>query len=147
MSPEGPDPMMATGGFVAACHGSTWPAKRRPTAPGASRPSEAPVERARLRQRIDDVDARISALLEERAELAVAVQQTRGADDHGHDVERERQLIERAATSDGGVLTAEEREAVFASILRVSRSAQRRHAAEEAASGVASPAAANGMNP
>jgi 3-deoxy-7-phosphoheptulonate synthase len=120
---------------------------RRPTAPGAKAPAEAPVERARLRQRIDDVDARIAALIEERAELAVAVQQTRETDDHGHDVERERELIERAATSDGGVLTPEEREAVFASILRVSRSAQRRHAAVEAASAVATPLTGNGAKP
>jgi 3-deoxy-7-phosphoheptulonate synthase len=120
---------------------------RRPTAPGARARSEAPVERARLRQSIDDVDARIAALLEERAELAVAVQQTRGTDDHGHDVERERQLIERAAASDGGVLTAAEREAVFTSILRVSRSAQRRHAAVEAASAVAEPVTTNGAKP
>jgi 3-deoxy-7-phosphoheptulonate synthase len=120
---------------------------RRPTAPGARPPSTAPVERARLRQRIDDVDARIAALVEERAELAVAVQQTRGTDDHGHDVERERELIERAAASDGGVLTPDEREAVFASILRVSRSAQRRHAAEEAASAVESTVIGNGARP
>ena len=121
---------------------------RRPTAPGARPPSEAPVERARLRQSIDDVDARIAALVEERAELAVAVPQTRGTDDHGHDVERERELIERAvAASDGGVLTPDEREAVFASILRVSRAAQRRYAAEEAASTVGSPVAVNGLKP
>ena len=52
---------------------------RQPTAPGSRGPDRArPASGARLRGRIDDVDARIAALVEERAELAVAVQQTRG---------------------------------------------------------------------
>ncbi|HKZ92546.1 MAG TPA: bifunctional 3-deoxy-7-phosphoheptulonate synthase/chorismate mutase [Candidatus Limnocylindrales bacterium] len=124
---------------------------RHPTAPGAIAPSEPPAERKRLRARIEDVDARIAALLEERAELSVAVQQTRASDDHGHDVGRERELIERASRTEGGVLTAEEREMVFGAILRVSRSAQRRSAAAHAAaSGGASADAAlassNGLN-
>ncbi|MFV2062759.1 MAG: bifunctional 3-deoxy-7-phosphoheptulonate synthase/chorismate mutase [Chloroflexota bacterium] len=106
---------------------------RRPTAPGVQAPIEAPVERRRLRGRIDDVDARLAALIDERAELSVAVQQTRQSGDHGHDVARERELIQRAANREGGVLTPEEREAVFSSILRASRSAQRRSAAADAA--------------
>jgi chorismate mutase len=106
---------------------------RSPTAHAAYAPSEPPVERRRLRARIDDVDARLAALLEERAELSVAVQQTRAADDHGHDVSRERELLERAAHAEGGTLTPDEREQVFAAILRVSRSAQRRSAAARAA--------------
>ena len=72
---------------------------RQPTAPHAQAHIEPPAERKRLRARIDDVDARIAALLEERAELSVAVQQTRDADDHGHDVSRERELLEQAARS------------------------------------------------
>ena len=70
---------------------------RQPTAPHALARIEPPVERKRLRARIDDVDSRIAALIEERAELSVAVQQTRDSDDHGHDVGRERELIEKAA--------------------------------------------------
>ena len=130
---------------------------RRPTAPGAQAPADAPVERARLRQRIDDVDSRLASLLDERAELAVAVQQTRPSDDHGHDVGRERQLIERAAATDGSVLTPEERETVFAAILRVSRAAPRRRAAEVAATagstgattatGPVAPGSSNGSTP
>ena len=104
---------------------------------GPYAPTEPPAERRRLRARIDDVDARLAALLEERAELSVAVQQTRAADDHGHDVGRERELIERAAHPEGGVLTAEEREMVFGAILRVSRSAQRRSAADREAAAAA----------
>jgi chorismate mutase len=106
---------------------------RQPTAPHAQTHIEPPLERARLRARIDDVDTRIAALLEERAELSVAVQHTRDADDHGHDVTRERELLEKAARGTEGVLTPEEREMVFGAILRVSRSAQRRNAATDAA--------------
>ena len=111
---------------------------RLPTAPGVQVPVDVPVERRRLRGRIDDVDARIVALIEERAQLSVAVQQTRKDEEHGHDVARERELVERAARTEGSVLLPEEREQVFSSILRVSRSAQRRSAAAaEAAAGTA----------
>jgi 3-deoxy-7-phosphoheptulonate synthase len=114
---------------------------RRPTAPGVQAPIDVPVERRRLRGRIDDVDARIVALIDERAQLSVAVQQSRKSGEHGHDVGRERELLERAASTEGGVLLPEEREQVFSSILRVSRSAQRRSAAAAAAaSGVGAPA-------
>jgi len=88
-------------------------------------PMPIPGDLERLRSRIDNVDARLAALLEERAQLAVAVQQSRPSTDHGHDVGRERALLERAATDSGGVLTPE----VFAAVLRASRSAQRRQAA------------------
>jgi 3-deoxy-7-phosphoheptulonate synthase len=115
---------------------------RRPTAQRPGLRIELPEERQRLRARIDDADARIAALLEERAELSVAVQQTRETNDHGHDVGRERELIARAAHADHAVLTAEEVEAVFAAILRVSRSAQRRNAAASAAAAASAEVAA-----
>jgi 3-deoxy-7-phosphoheptulonate synthase len=117
---------------------------RRPSA--ATTPAATvivPGDLERLRGRIDDVDARIAALIEERAQLAVAVQQTRKETDHGHDVERERALLERAVTgSDDSVLLPEEREQVYAAIIRAARSAQRRQAAAVAASaaGVTEPA-------
>jgi hypothetical protein len=51
-------------------------------------------------------------------------------------VGRERELLDRAAHAEGGTLTPDEREQVFAAIMRVSRSAQRRSAAaREAAAG------------
>jgi 3-deoxy-7-phosphoheptulonate synthase len=118
---------------------------RQPAAPAPFTPVEVPAELDRLRGRIDDVDARMAALLEERAQLAVAVQATRQEGDHGHDVSRERALLDRAAHAEGGVLTAEEREMVFAAILRAARSAQRRGAADAAqAAGTAKPATAAG---
>jgi 3-deoxy-7-phosphoheptulonate synthase len=116
---------------------------RNPTASETKASVELPQERQRLRGRIDDVDARLAALLDERAELSVAVQQTREQDDHGHDVGRERELIARASQADDSVLTAEEREMVFGAILRVSRSAQRRSAAADAAASGATPAMAD----
>jgi chorismate mutase len=109
---------------------------RRPAA--ATNPAATvivPGDLERLRGRIDDVDARIAALIEERAQLAVAVQQTRKDTDHGDDVERERALLERAAAgSEDSVLLPEEREQVYAAIIRAARSAQRRQAAAVAAS-------------
>jgi 3-deoxy-7-phosphoheptulonate synthase len=80
-----------------------------------------------LRGRIDELDDRIAALLQERAAVAVQVQQLRGNEAHGHDVRREQELLARAAAGDG-VMTPEEMTMVFGSILRASRSVQRRHA-------------------
>jgi 3-deoxy-7-phosphoheptulonate synthase len=109
---------------------------RRPAA--ATTPASTaivPGDLERLRGRIDDVDARIAALIEERAQLAVAVQQTRKESDHGHDVGRERELLERAvAGSEDSVLLPQEREQVYSAIIRAARSAQRRQAAAAAAS-------------
>ena len=53
--------------------------------------------------------------------------------DHGHDVRRERALMVRATASEGSVLTSDEREQVYAAIIRAARSAQRRQAAADAA--------------
>ncbi len=102
---------------------------RQPTLPSARPANVPPAEIERLRSRIDDIDQRLADLLEERAELAVAVQQSKGAEDHGHDVSRERALIDRATRAEGGVLTTDERGQVFQAIVRVSRAAQRRVAA------------------
>jgi 3-deoxy-7-phosphoheptulonate synthase len=106
---------------------------RQPSAATLAAQAVVPGDLARLRGRIDDVDSRLAALVEERAQLAVAVQQTRAENDHGHDVGRERALMERAATAGGSVLTSDEREQVYAAIIRAARSAQRRQAAADAA--------------
>jgi chorismate mutase len=82
---------------------------------------------AALRTRIDQLDTRIATLLQERAAVALEVQQARGSEVHGHDVRREQELLARAAAGDG-VMTPEEMTMVFGSILRASRSVQRRHA-------------------
>jgi len=92
----------------------------------ASRALAPPV--GELRGRIDDLDRRIAALVQERAALALEVQEVRGLDRHGHDVARERELLEQAAQASGGPLEPEELTAIFGAILRASRSAQRRRA-------------------
>ncbi len=81
-----------------------------------------------LRNRIDDMDARLADLVQERAALALEVQRRRDPQVHGHDVLRERALLERAASATSGPMTPVELTMVFDSVVRASRSLQRRHA-------------------
>ncbi|MGH2417458.1 MAG: bifunctional 3-deoxy-7-phosphoheptulonate synthase/chorismate mutase [Candidatus Limnocylindria bacterium] len=87
-----------------------------------------------VRDRIDELDARLVEMVQERAALALEVQRRRDPDAHGHDVRRERALLERAATGTTGPMTPVELTMVFDVVLRASRSVQRRHsqAASEA---------------
>ncbi|CAN5601748.1 hypothetical protein BH23CHL7_BH23CHL7_11970 [soil metagenome] len=95
----------------------------------AHRPPQVPVGIGGIRERIDSIDEQLVQLIDERARLALAVQSAKGMDAHGHDVERERQLIERAMALSSGVMDADELQAVLTAIVRASRSMQRRHAA------------------
>jgi 3-deoxy-7-phosphoheptulonate synthase len=81
-----------------------------------------------LRERIDDTDARLADLLQERAALALEVQRRRDPHLHGHDVKRERDLLERAANGASGPMSPVELTMVFDAVLRASRSVQRRYA-------------------
>ena len=81
-----------------------------------------------LRDRIDEADARLAELVQERAALALEVQRRRDPNVHGHDVRRERDLLERAANGTSGPMTPVELTVVFDAVLRASRSVQRRHA-------------------
>lgn len=99
---------------------STWSAERAATAPGIED----------LRGKIDDIDARLAALVQERAAVALEVQRRRDPGQHGHDVVRERSLLERAARA-SGPMTPIELTTIFDSVLRASRSVQRRHARAE----------------
>ena len=81
-----------------------------------------------LRTRIDEMDARLAELVQERAAVALEVQRRRDPGAHGHDVRRERALLERAAGIGSGPMTPVELTMVFDAILRASRSVQRRHA-------------------
>jgi 3-deoxy-7-phosphoheptulonate synthase len=100
----------------------------------ASGPQPVPIEVSptggldALRDRIDDLDARLAALVQERAAIALEVQRLRGGATHGHDVARERELLERAAHGDAGPVTPDELTAIFSAVLRASRAAQRRQA-------------------
>ena len=104
----------------------------RATAEGrAAAPDERPIVTAGLedlRARIDDTDTRLADLVQERAALALEVQRHRDPHVHGHDVKRERDLLERAANGTPGPMTPVELTMVFDAILRASRSVQRRHA-------------------
>jgi 3-deoxy-7-phosphoheptulonate synthase len=94
-------------------------------------PDERPIVTAGLedlRARIDDTDTRLADLVQERAALALEVQRHRDPHVHGHDVKRERDLLERAANGTPGPMTPVELTMVFDAILRASRSVQRRHA-------------------
>ena len=82
-----------------------------------------------IRERIDAIDEQLVELIEERARLALAVQSAKGMDAHGHDVERERQLVERAMARSSGVMDADEMQQILTAVVRASRSMQRRHAA------------------
>ena len=90
-------------------------------------PSDASVEE--LRGRIDELDTQLANLLKERTRLAMEVGRTRGPEVHGHDVARERELVNRATRGETGAMTEDEISMVFSAILRASRSAQRRLAA------------------
>ena len=81
-----------------------------------------------VRDRIDDLDARLAEMVQERAALALEVQRRREPTAHGHDVRRERALLEKAATGTTGPMTPVELTMVFDALLRASRSVQRRHA-------------------
>ncbi|HEX2221132.1 MAG TPA: bifunctional 3-deoxy-7-phosphoheptulonate synthase/chorismate mutase [Candidatus Limnocylindria bacterium] len=94
-------------------------------------PDERPVVASgidELRAQIDDMDARLADLVQERAAVALEVQRRRGPHAHGHDVRRERDLLERAANGTPGPMTPVELTMVFDAVLRASRSVQRRHA-------------------
>jgi len=95
-------------------------------APGPSEVPPAPI--GALRDRIDEIDDSLASLVQERAALALDVQRARGANGHGHDVRRERELLERAAAEGGGPLAPEEMMQIFGAILRASRAVQRRGA-------------------
>ena len=112
----------ANGGARAAAP-RTVPATDGAPAADTGGPPQADVES--LRGRIDDLDARLAALVQERAALALDVQALRGTDRHGHDVPREHELLQRAARGEGP-LTPEELTQVFGAVLRASRGAQRR---------------------
>jgi 3-deoxy-7-phosphoheptulonate synthase len=111
-------------GTAAKTNGAALASPDRSTAAGSA--DEASV--GKLRGRIDDIDKRIAALLQERAAVALEVQEVRGLDRHGHDVARERELLEQASRGSTGPLEPEELTEIFGAVLRASRSAQRRRA-------------------
>ncbi len=133
-SRERPDPMatrasasMSSARSWTSCDGSSS-SDRRDAQPAAASTSVATGEIEDVRDRIDDLDARLAEMVQERAALALEVQRRREPTSHGHDVRRERALLEQAATGTTGPMTPVELTMVFDALLRASRSVQRRHA-------------------
>lgn len=111
---------------------------RAPGAEDAPPSTDAPADAGSIdevRDRIDEMDGRLVAMIQERAGLALEVQKRRDPDAHGHDVRRERALLERAANGTDGPMTPVELTMVFDAVLRASRSVQRRHARSVTGSG------------
>jgi len=104
--------------FLAASPSEAAPPDSAPAANGDIRA---------LRRRIDGLDASLAELLQERTRLAIAVQRLRDPEANGHDPLREDDVLARAGSTDGP-MTRTELTTVFGSILRASRSAQRRDA-------------------
>jgi 3-deoxy-7-phosphoheptulonate synthase len=105
--------------------------KHRPSNGASS--VELPAAIGGARERIDSIDEQLVQLVDERARLALEVQQAKGMDEHGHDVNRERQLVQRALDGSTGVMDGAEIEMIMDAIVRASRSMQRRHAADHGA--------------
>ncbi|MGI8930343.1 MAG: chorismate mutase, partial [Candidatus Limnocylindria bacterium] len=97
-------------------------------APAPATAPDATGEIGDVRDRIDELDARLAEMVQKRASLALEVQRRRDSGAHGHDVRRERALLERAASGTTGPMTPVELTMVFDALLRASRSVQRRHA-------------------
>jgi 3-deoxy-7-phosphoheptulonate synthase len=100
--------------------------KKRPT---TTRSTLLAAEVGEMRERIDDIDDELMRLVEERGQLALAIQDAKGIESHGHDVERERQVISRAVEVADGPMDADELEVVLSAVVKASRQMQRRHAA------------------
>jgi chorismate mutase len=86
-----------------------------------------------MRTRVDEIDDRLVRLLEERARLALAIANAKGGDAHGHDPQREQELLNRARSRAAGPMDGEEVEMVIEAVLKASRQMQRRRASEQRA--------------
>ena len=86
-----------------------------------------------MRERIDAIDEQLLSIVDERAQLALAISQAKDSNGTGvgHDPQRERALLDRARAMETGALDGEELEQVMSAVLRVSRQMQRRHAIEQ----------------
>jgi 3-deoxy-7-phosphoheptulonate synthase len=84
-----------------------------------------------IRERIDDIDEQLLGLVDERAQLAIAIQDARGSNGHGHDAQREHDLLDRARSMSGSAMDGEELAIVLSAVVKASRQMQRRHAATQ----------------
>ncbi len=103
-------------------HGLAEPIEER--TPGESEPFEL----RRLRRRIDALDRRIVALLNERARLALAVGRAKRAAGWRavRDTERERDVLERVAAANAGPLPEAALLAVYRRVIAATRALEAR---------------------
>jgi 3-deoxy-7-phosphoheptulonate synthase len=86
-----------------------------------------------MRERIDAIDDQLLNLVDERAQMALAISQAKGGNGNGvgHDPSREHALLDRARAMETDTLDADEREQFMEAVLKASRQMQRRHAAAQ----------------
>jgi 3-deoxy-7-phosphoheptulonate synthase len=86
-----------------------------------------------MRDRIDAIDEQLLNLVDERAQMALAISQAKGGNGNGvgHDPSREHALLDRARSMETDTLDADEREQFMEAVLKASRQMQRRHAASQ----------------
>jgi 3-deoxy-7-phosphoheptulonate synthase len=86
-----------------------------------------------MRERIDAIDEELLGLVDERAQMSLAISQAKGTNGNGvgHDPQREQALLDKARAMDTGALDGQELEQVMSAVLKASRQMQRRHAAAQ----------------
>ena len=84
-----------------------------------------------MRERIDSIDEELLRLVDERAQMSLAISEAKGTNGNGvgHDPRREQALLDRARSMEASTLDGEELEQVMSAVLKASRQMQRRHAA------------------
>ncbi|HEY6056666.1 MAG TPA: chorismate mutase [Candidatus Limnocylindrales bacterium] len=100
--------------------------RARPPRRSANRPAETP-ELRRLRRRIDALDRRIVALLNERAELGRAVGGAKSAAGRRaiRDAEREREVLLRVTMANAGPMPQADLLAIYRRLMAVNRRLER----------------------
>jgi chorismate mutase/prephenate dehydratase len=124
-----------------------------PTAavPGPAPDTAVPAELRRLRERIDEIDAAIVALLDERARIALEVGRVKQETGRRsvRDASREAQVIERVTSASAGLFPEPELVALYRKLIAATRRVQ--HAQRRAARspsggpGAAGPEATSGV--
>jgi 3-deoxy-7-phosphoheptulonate synthase len=95
------------------------------------RPTTVPDSVEDMRERIDSIDEQLLSLVDERAQMSLAISEAKDSNGNGHDPQREHALLDRARAMESGTLDGEELELVMSAVLKASRQMQRRHAAAQ----------------
>ncbi len=108
---------------------TSTPAPATPAPTGTPEGAPETPELRRLRRRIDAVDRRIVALLNERASLAIAVGRAKRAAGWRavRDAERERDVLERIVAANAGPLAEDDLRAVYRRIIAATRALEADH--------------------